>query len=132
MSGSGISWAMCKSAPRSRQITTPVPHHSCFLQAGCPSCCPANSVKALTALSDVTSFYFFLYRLITVHKPSVHKPSVLRHCLLGIRKSIQSVKIIFGVMQCWCGYLSGARCRLFAYGPSDATASPNTIIFCLI
>jgi len=26
--GSGISWAICKSAPRSRQITTPVPHHS--------------------------------------------------------------------------------------------------------
>ena len=25
MSGSGISWAVCKSAPRSRQITTPAP-----------------------------------------------------------------------------------------------------------
>jgi len=29
-SGSGISWAVCKSAPRSRQITTPAPHHSIF------------------------------------------------------------------------------------------------------
>ena len=28
MSGSGISWATCQSAPRSRQITTPAPHHS--------------------------------------------------------------------------------------------------------
>jgi len=29
--GSGISWTMCKSsAPRSRQITTPVPRHSSF------------------------------------------------------------------------------------------------------
>jgi len=27
------------------------------------------------------------------------------------------------VMRCWCGYLSGARCRLSAYGPADATAS---------
>jgi len=27
--GSGISWTICKqSAPRSRQITTPTPHHS--------------------------------------------------------------------------------------------------------
>jgi len=34
--------------PRSRQITTPA-HHHCFLQAGCPSCCPTNSVKALNA-----------------------------------------------------------------------------------
>ena len=32
------------------------------------------------------------------------------------------------VMRCWCGCLSGARCRLFAYGPADATASPNPII----
>jgi len=32
------------------------------------------------------------------------------------------------VMRCWCGYLSLARCRLFAYGPADATASQNPII----
>jgi len=30
VSGSGISWAICKSAPNSRQITTPAPHHSVF------------------------------------------------------------------------------------------------------
>jgi len=30
VSGSGISWAICKSAPRSRQTTTPAPHHSVF------------------------------------------------------------------------------------------------------
>jgi len=29
--GSGISWSVCKqSAPRSRPITTPAPHHSTF------------------------------------------------------------------------------------------------------
>ena len=49
VSGSGICWTICKSAPRSRQITTPAPHHSSFLQARCPSCCPTNSVKALKA-----------------------------------------------------------------------------------
>ena len=38
MSGSGISWATCKSAPRSRQITTPVPHHSVFYR---PDALPA-------------------------------------------------------------------------------------------
>jgi len=47
VSGSGIHWDICKSAPNSRQITMPVPHHSCFLQAGCPSCRPTNSVNAL-------------------------------------------------------------------------------------
>jgi len=29
--GCGISWTVCKqSAPRSRQVTTPTPHHSVF------------------------------------------------------------------------------------------------------
>ena len=36
------------------------------------------------------------------------------------------------VMRCWCSYLSGARCRSFAYGPADATACQNPIISCLI
>ena len=40
---------ICKSAPCSRQITMPAPHHSSFLQARCPSCHPTNSVKALKA-----------------------------------------------------------------------------------
>jgi len=31
------------------QTTTPAPHYSVFLQAGCPSCRPTNSVKALEA-----------------------------------------------------------------------------------
>jgi len=30
VSGSGISWAICKSAHSSRQTTTPAPHHSVF------------------------------------------------------------------------------------------------------
>jgi len=30
VSGNGISWAVCKSAPCSREITTPAPHHSVF------------------------------------------------------------------------------------------------------
>ena len=30
VSGSGISWALCKSVPRARQITTPALHHSVF------------------------------------------------------------------------------------------------------
>jgi len=30
--------------------------------------------------------------------------------------------LVFLVVGCWHGYLSGARCRL-AYGPADATAT---------
>ena len=47
VSGSGISWVICKSAPCCRQITTPATHHLGFLQVGCSSCRPTNSVKAL-------------------------------------------------------------------------------------
>ena len=53
VSGSGISWAICKSAPCSRQITTPSPHHSVFLQAGWPSCRPTNSIKALSCVRSL-------------------------------------------------------------------------------
>ena len=34
VNGNWISWAICKSAPRSRQITTPAPHHSVFYRPG--------------------------------------------------------------------------------------------------
>jgi len=36
--GSGISWAICKYAPCSRQITMPAPHHSVFYR---PDALPA-------------------------------------------------------------------------------------------
>ena len=74
VSGSGISWDICKSAPHSRQITTPAPHHSVFLQAGCPSCRPTNSVKAhytlynrcdLQPMADKNSLNFKHFRSLT-------------------------------------------------------------------
>ena len=34
VSVSSISWAICKSAPYSRQTTTPAPHHSVFYRPG--------------------------------------------------------------------------------------------------
>ena len=49
VSGSGISWAICKSAPRSRQITMPAPPPLRFYR---PDALPAeqtNSIKALNA-----------------------------------------------------------------------------------
>jgi len=50
VSDSGISWATCKSASWPSHITTPASHNSVFLQAGCLSCHPTNSVKALKAI----------------------------------------------------------------------------------
>ena len=44
---------ICKSAPRSRQNNHASTPPLSFLQAGCLSCCPTNSVKALKAKSPV-------------------------------------------------------------------------------
>ena len=43
VSGSGISWAICKSTPCSKQITTPAPHHSVFYR---PDALPAAQPTA--------------------------------------------------------------------------------------
>ena len=60
VSGSGISWAICKSAPHSRQITMPAPHHSVFYR---PDALPAAQPTAskhwrqiVTYESDVVIF----------------------------------------------------------------------------
>jgi len=43
VSGSGISWAICKSATRSRHITTPASYHSVFYR---PDALPAAQPTA--------------------------------------------------------------------------------------
>ena len=45
VSGSGIIWAICKSAPRCRQITMPAPHHSVFCRPGALSAAQPTASK---------------------------------------------------------------------------------------
>ena len=51
MNGSGICWAICKSATRSRQITIPAPHQSVFYE---PDALPAEEelIKRLNEWKD--------------------------------------------------------------------------------
>ena len=51
--------------------------------------------------------------------------SVLWYCWLDVWKSIRPVKN--RLMRCWHGYLSGMRCRWFAYGPADVIASTSSL-----
>ena len=95
----------------STQITMSAPHHLTYLKARCSSWCPTNSVKALKA--------------IYCHCHYIFVPSVLWRCWLGGRKSIRPVKT--WVVRYWRGYLSAARCKWFAYGPADATATPSSL-----
>ena len=117
MSGSGISWAICKSAPRSRQITTPAHQHSVFTgqmpflppnqQRQCDMCwkfviCLANNNSSQQRCKSKSkrSFYRFFRCIVylchihlLVFMLSVLMLSVFGHCWLGIRKSIRPLKI---------------------------------------
>ena len=64
VSGSGINWAVASTglyaslhlAPARRPCSTP---SLSFLQAGCPSCRPTNSIKALKASTSVLIIFTF-------------------------------------------------------------------------
>ena len=73
VSGSGISWAIWKSAPCSRQVTTPAPRHWVLLQAGCPSCHPTDSVKALKAKKSEKKLCKLWEMQVGVFVPLLHK-----------------------------------------------------------
>jgi len=47
--------------------------------------------------------------------------------LLVISDACNCICLVAGVVGCWHGYLSGARCRL-AYGPADATATHGLLL----
>ena len=122
VSGSAVSWAICKSGPRSRQITMLAPHHSILRADALPATQPTESKHwRCPSISSTPNHHgakqrgglYFLQVVVFV-------PSVLWRCWLGGRKGIRPVKN--WVLRCWRGYLSGARCRL-AYGPADATAT---------
>ena len=65
VSGSGISWAICKSAPHSRQITTPAPHHSVFYRP-----------DALPAVQPTASKHW-MQKCISIHNDNIKYQSAV-------------------------------------------------------
>ena len=67
VSGSGISWAIRKSAPRSREITTPAPHHSVFYR---PDAIPPTRTTASKHCASnkwiISEFIYLWYILLIV------------------------------------------------------------------
>ena len=71
----------------------------------------------------ITNMLIAVFEQQSYDKIVILKTSLLWHCWLGVRKSIQPVKN--WVVRYWHGYLSGVRCKWFArYGPADVTATP--------
>jgi len=52
VSGSGISWAICKSAPRSRQIITQALHYSSFFTGRMPFLPPSQHRQSTEDISN--------------------------------------------------------------------------------
>jgi len=111
VSGSDISWAICKSASRSRQITTPATHPSVFTDR-CPSCRPTNSVKA-----QATRVFFDMHVVLCAQKlrPSGHQlvrsgrdaRSAAQHSLFWFRAVASRVQVR---RQEWCGGCDASLC----------------------
>ena len=60
MSGSGVSWAICKSASRPRQITTPVPHHSSFFTGRMPFLPPNQQCQSTEGNQSTEGRYQYI------------------------------------------------------------------------
>ena len=75
--GTGIRWAICKSAPRSSQITMPVPHHSVFYR---PDALPAAQQHQSTEgkhihvniFTEGVTYSCVLKKLLVLWKPEVY------------------------------------------------------------
>jgi len=61
VSGSGISWAVCKSAPCSKQITTQAPHRSVFYRPDAlPAAQPTASKHWRHQVKMVPQFFYYI------------------------------------------------------------------------
>ena len=76
VSGSGISWAICKSAPLSRQITTPAPRHSVFFTGRIPFLPPNQQRQS-------TEGNYFVYILQYIYFVYIYTPKNTGNCWNG-------------------------------------------------
>jgi len=82
-----ISWAICKSAPCTRQITTPVPHHSVFYRPDALPAAQPTSSKHYTTLWNIYSG-----TVCNKHVHSTMTRSSRFHCPVGVINKPTTVK----------------------------------------
>jgi len=129
VSGSGISWAICKSAPRSRQITTPESHHSVFYRSDTfPAAQPTASKHWRQSNSSqcthkyATCFVVCCFSMLLL--------------LIEQQESIQPVKSCSSVLTNWMNWLTPAiesnRIREIPYCIDSAYSSWFRSLHCSI
>ena len=79
MSGSGISWAICKSAPWPRHITTPASHHSLFYR---PDALPAAQPTASKHVNGHWDYYSYKQTIMEQRVSSLVKYSRHPQCVV--------------------------------------------------
>ena len=127
--GSGISWAICKSAPRSRQITTPAPHHSVFYRLDAlPAAQPTASRHWRQRYSKHWHKLFILALRVHSVFNTLEERDIIQSCWLCIWKMhmkmissgsiIATADIVYGA-----GSMEQLSVRLSHHLTADATAS---------
>jgi len=106
VSGSGINWAICKSAPRPRQIITPESHNLVFT-GWMPSCHPTKSIKALgncqNNCQSQTNTNFAWTTVDFAKPPSASRKNSSKLLLKQLSKSTFSALYIFySMLLHWC------------------------------
>jgi len=89
VSGSDISWAICKSAPRSRQITTPAPYN-CFFTGRVPFLPPNQQRQSSEGINTRGN-------LLEIYKVSCKLPGSVRPFFVNVLDS-SCVSKIFNTM----------------------------------
>ena len=116
LSGNGVSWAICKSAPCSKQITTPAPHHSVF--TGRMPFLPPNQQCQSTEGTDVKGGIQPEESV----QMSRHSLRVGRHKALSVHSSNELVELWDGHIEInhkyqnkwyWCSFASRFSCTVF-------------------
>jgi len=116
---------LTRSMPSARQ-EDPLLAAPQFMTRSSISCC-----RRSTASTSLTTYLSLVCLAISVFA-SLHCYTTSPCCFC-----LQCHDTVFGcqeehlaykncVMRYWCGYLYGARCKWFAYGPADATATPSS------
>ena len=147
MSGSGISWAICKSAPRSRQISTPAPHHSVFYR---PDALPAAQPTAskhwkhiviyLQHLNkqqfDITLYSLKLQLLrnsAVICDTSLHTKTRVESTLTAVggrRRPIAARAVALALS--WCIWSSSACCSCLITTPKHMDVKQSLLYSCHI
>jgi len=102
---------------------------TCTNTASLHLCLTTDSLLLIHALATLIILYV---RFVAINSL---RASVVYHCSVSVFVyAFSALTLLVGrrekhpayknwLMRCWCGYLSGARCWLFAYGLADVSAS---------